>query len=132
MARTCKIEDCNSKLLARELCSKHYQRWKHHGDPYMVLPHTGSAPGINRGASNPNWAGDDVSYNAMHTRIGSKRGPAYWWECVDCGEQAEEWSLYDRAAANRVDPKGRPYSTNIGDYVSRCVPCHRAFDKAVR
>lgn len=29
----CSIDNCNNKVLARGWCSKHYQRWKNHGDP---------------------------------------------------------------------------------------------------
>jgi len=31
--RICAIDDCESPSLARGWCSKHWQRWKHHGDP---------------------------------------------------------------------------------------------------
>lgn len=31
--RTCSIEGCDAPFLARGFCSKHYQRWKVHGDP---------------------------------------------------------------------------------------------------
>lgn len=30
--KVCSIEGCEKKLLARGWCSKHYQRWKSHGD----------------------------------------------------------------------------------------------------
>lgn len=35
--RVCSIEGCESAVLARTWCSKHYQRWRHHGDPLTVL-----------------------------------------------------------------------------------------------
>jgi len=34
----CSIEDCNTEVAARGWCSKHWQRWKRHGDPHIVLP----------------------------------------------------------------------------------------------
>jgi hypothetical protein len=33
---TCSIEGCDEPHLCRGWCSKHYQRWKHHGDPLAV------------------------------------------------------------------------------------------------
>ena len=35
--KICKIEGCTSKVDARGWCSKHYQRWKAHGDPNKIL-----------------------------------------------------------------------------------------------
>lgn len=29
----CLVPECDSAIVARELCSAHYQRWKRHGDP---------------------------------------------------------------------------------------------------
>lgn len=36
MKRTCDIEGCENKHEARGLCSKHYLRWKRHGDPHKI------------------------------------------------------------------------------------------------
>ena len=30
---TCSVSECSNKVVARGWCSKHYQRWKIHGDP---------------------------------------------------------------------------------------------------
>ena len=32
----CSVEGCDRKQIARELCTKHYQRWKKHGDPLEI------------------------------------------------------------------------------------------------
>jgi hypothetical protein len=34
----CSVADCELKAKGRGLCNKHYQRWKKHGDPLVVLP----------------------------------------------------------------------------------------------
>lgn len=31
--KRCKIENCNGKYVAKDYCSRHYQRFKFHGDP---------------------------------------------------------------------------------------------------
>lgn len=40
--RTCGVEGCDRPLIARELCAMHYQRWRSHGDPSLVLPRRGN------------------------------------------------------------------------------------------
>src|SRR6185436_15265015 len=35
---TCKIDECESVAVARELCRKHYTRWKRTGDPTTARP----------------------------------------------------------------------------------------------
>lgn len=37
----CSIEGCNNNHLARGWCTKHYSRWRTHGDPLKVLPPSG-------------------------------------------------------------------------------------------
>lgn len=32
--RTCSVDGCDGKVLARGWCGKHYQRWRVHGDPF--------------------------------------------------------------------------------------------------
>jgi hypothetical protein len=34
----CKIDDCTNPVVAKEMCSKHYTRWRRHGDPLVVKP----------------------------------------------------------------------------------------------
>lgn len=42
--RECSIDGCHSRVVARGWCSRHYQRWKNHGDPTKTL-HTREANG---------------------------------------------------------------------------------------
>lgn len=37
MRKQCEIDGCDGRLLARGWCSKHWQRWKAHGDPTVIL-----------------------------------------------------------------------------------------------
>jgi hypothetical protein len=32
----CSVNDCTNQAIARNLCKKHYQRWKRYGDPLFV------------------------------------------------------------------------------------------------
>ena len=43
---TCSVSECSNKVVARGWCSKHYQRWKIHGDPeYVGYPSVCSVEG---------------------------------------------------------------------------------------
>jgi hypothetical protein len=33
----CKIEGCDAPVLARKMCSKHYDRWRAHGNPHFLM-----------------------------------------------------------------------------------------------
>ena len=59
--RTCPIQDCDNDRASRRYCPKHYQRWKKHGDPHVVLAHTGrpQASVVNRWRALVEIAGDD-------------------------------------------------------------------------
>lgn len=34
---TCTVADCKNNYYAKGYCNKHYMRWRHHGDPTIVL-----------------------------------------------------------------------------------------------
>lgn len=36
--RTCEVEECNTSILSRGMCGKHYQRWKKYKDPLIDKP----------------------------------------------------------------------------------------------
>jgi len=65
-----------------------------------------------------NWKGDNAGKKAMHVRIVKKSGKAKDYKCVDCGEQAEDWSNIN----NHI------YTDKIEDYLPRCKKCHRKYD----
>lgn len=31
-SKQCKVDNCTNKVLAREMCSKHYTQWRKHGE----------------------------------------------------------------------------------------------------
>lgn len=71
------------------------------------------------------------AYKRAHGKVRGRRGPAKEFLCIDCGEQAKEWSLR-RSAIGSVRSELHSWSDDINDYEPRCVPCHRALDKEVR
>ena len=45
--KTCSVAGCDKSVLARGWCSRHYQRWKSHGDPSVMLRKENRAGTIN-------------------------------------------------------------------------------------
>lgn len=71
-----------------------------------------------------------VGYTAAHGRVKYLHGPAAAHACVDCGDNAQDWS-YDKSDPTQlVDERGRPYSLDPTCYVPRCRSCHRRHDAA--
>jgi hypothetical protein len=64
---------------------------------------------------------ENVKYSALHYRVRIDRGNAKDHTCIDCGEQAAEWSTIR-------DTDG----TDNSHYEPRCVKCHRAYDNQDR
>lgn len=118
--------------MALGYCGTHYRRVLRHGDPSVVR----TSP---RGALSPFWKRDgQVSYPTAHKRVYVARGRADAHSCVDCGQQAREWS-YDRTdpdelTATVLNGSGAPvavqYSSDPGRYSPRCKSCHNVFDYA--
>ncbi|VEW13521.1 Uncharacterised protein [Brevibacterium casei] len=107
-------------------CSKHLARQKRHGDPSVRIDYKDRRWA--RGEENHNWTGSDATYDAVHQRLRTRLGPARNRKCVDCGASAAQWS-YNRSGGDlEKESKFGPYSTNLDDYVARCVPCHKKFD----
>ena len=73
-----------------------------------------------------------TTYRNAHRRVRAAGGSATGWSCVDCGQQAVEWS-YDHADPDeRHDERGRAYSDDPQHYQPRCRPCHSRFDREAR
>ena len=78
------------------------------------------------------YTGDQVSYNAMHRRLRTWRGPASAQLCVDCGERAKDWSYTGGCPKERsdiVDGYVLRYSPDPDMYEPRCGRCHGAYDR---
>ena len=125
--KVCSIDGCDGAVRARGWCTRHYCRWRKHGDPLV---------GGIAGANNPRWSGDEVTYSGMHIRVNRLRGKASDHLCVDCGSQAHHWS-YDHTDPNprfvhkvfKGPRKLVAYSTDHERYQPRCRSCHQAFDR---
>jgi hypothetical protein len=119
----CRVEGCGRESVAHSLCLMHRRREIRWGDPLVVG---------NQKETHPAWSGDAVSYHGAHRRIAEARGPARQFRCVDCPERAAQWSYVHSGIAERRDPRGLRYSTDVEQYDPRCVRCHSHFDNALR
>lgn len=110
----CTVPDCTAPVLARELCSRHYQR-QLAGKPL-------DAERDQWGERNPTWIGDQAGYAALHTRVHRRRGMPK--RCERCGTQdpskTYEWA---NLTGNYQDPD---------DYERMCKSCHNRYDASRR
>lgn len=75
--------------------------------------------------------GDDIGYAAAHWRVRKERGAARQHSCVDCGQQAVDWSLRNDAVSLRNGMHCQiemTYSVDVMEYDPRCRPCHKTYD----
>lgn len=119
----CTVEGCGRPERYTSLCVMHHARMQHHGSTELLPP--GSA--VRSGAKNGNWRGNDIVYVSAHARLRRVRGPAKQFDCVDCGQQAKEWS-YCYTDANQQESSSGPYSADPSHYEPRCSSCHKTFD----
>jgi hypothetical protein len=66
--------------------------------------------------------GGHLTYRAVHTRLTTQRGKASEYTCVDCPEQAREWSFQGSTG----------FSPDLDLYEPRCRPCHVAHDRKAK
>lgn len=82
------------------------------------------------GENNGRWKGGRC--HSAHKRVYRERGSASNYDCVCCGEPAQEWA-YDHLDENEqrdADGKyaGRPFSMDPMRYEPMCARCHRIID----
>ena len=109
----------------RGYCSKHLSRINRNGSPYVVIHQRDRR---NKLKDHPRWTGAEASYSAVHQRLRAQRGSASEMRCVDCGNAGQHWSYSHNSEHELVDADLGPYSTDLLDYVPRCVKCHKRFD----
>lgn len=78
----------------------------------------GTMAGFQKGHLPYNWKGVDASKRGIHLWVEDKKGKATDHKCVDCGQQARDWSN-----------SNHQYSRDLDDYQARCGKCHRLYDK---
>lgn len=108
----CTAPDCDRKVVARGLCTLHYQRLMRNGTLDLLPVPTST------------WV-------VMHKRLRRMYGRASEHLCVDCGARAEEWSYQHQLGCQdeKPDPNGRgPFCPHPEHYVPRCKACHGAHD----
>lgn len=116
--RTCEVDTpdgmCPRKHRAKGMCKAHYLRWWKDGDVRADVPFTRHT--------------DDPAYTTVHKRLYIQRGRADERDCVDCGDEATQWSYGHDDPDERIDDRGFPYSDDLDRYDPRCKSCHTKFD----
>jgi len=104
---------CSRPRHARKMCGTHYQRWRNHGDPF-IIGHTGGAKTLRR-------EGEAVepTYNSQHRKIERARGKPQ--HCEHCGS-SDPGLRYDWAFNNTGD------RNDVQAYLRLCHLCHSKFD----
>lgn len=65
---TCSVEDCNSIVHCRDLCSMHYKRWKRHGDPTAGRARYGTSAYERVMARTAPGPGDCIEFTGVRVR----------------------------------------------------------------
>jgi hypothetical protein len=123
----CEVDDCDRPHHAKGFCDSHQGR-RRTGDLRPAIPEKEGRPA----------KGGVPGYDAAHRRVYRDRGPAAALTCVDCGEQAREWS-YSGADPDELTTRpdlrnehpGLRYSLKSEFYEPRCICCHRSKDDSL-
>jgi hypothetical protein len=123
------MDGCEKVSSSRGLCRTHYERWRKHGDPWIIRK--APTPVNGTGPDSPTWKGDTVGYIGAHMRLRRGRGSARQYSCVECRQPAADWA-YDYADQNQKsgvhDGRILVYSTDPARYIPMCKSCHKIFD----
>lgn len=114
----CAEDGCDALETNRGMCFKHFVKWTYTDE--------------GRAAVQFKPKKTKVAYITAHHRLRRLKGYAADFACVDCGEEASEWSLNHDAKETIASVErayyGTLYSLNAEDYSPRCTACHRAYD----
>lgn len=117
-----------SKQGRKKFCSKKC-RDDNYVRPFGIIPNfkNGNKGWFKAGevsdSNHPNWVGDKVKYNALHTWIHRKLGKAC--RCDECGKsKAPEGKIKFFQWANISGE----YKRELSDWRQLCAVCHRKFD----
>lgn len=144
----CTYVGCETKIYAKAYCRSHYEknrRWgTPDGAPERVKPdcacgQPSHTKGMCKRCYSRFWRENAVAtavkeratertYENAHYRLTRELGYAGLFTCVDCGNQASEWSLRHDAVYVIEDKNSRLFSTYNNDYQPRCHADHRAYD----
>jgi len=116
----CSTDDCERVHYAKGMCKKHYT----HANP-------GKSRRLTPEQRKPLASGADVSFVTAHKRVKKLFGPAHNHPCVDCGEQAKDWSYSNNDPDQMFDISGTSllaYSLKPEHYSPRCRWCHWLYD----
>ena len=111
---TCSVEGCASPHEALGMCSKHYQRFKTHGDPHRVTPRS-------------EYGQHGMNYHTAHRNVRRLRGKASSQQCAHCDGAAHEWAL-DHGKSSIDETQRWQWSANPDHYIPLCHSCHDAYD----
>lgn len=119
-AAACSIEGCDRrrKYAATGWCQTHYHRYWRTGTTSLL----------------PTPLRDDLTYFGAHGRVKTVFGSATRYECVYCGESADEWA-YDGTDPSEIKgtvPSGYEVYWSVWPefYMPLCFGCHRQRDRS--
>lgn len=117
-------QQCPRAVYAKGLCESHYKKDLRERNPAYDTSQR-EALRVNKLLVRPD-------YKSAHRNVYKERGAAKDYDCVDCGNQAKEWSLDIDAGLYGIEQKKTfPYSLNVYDYSPRCTRCHGLYDRKV-
>lgn len=71
------------------------------------------------------------SYDAIHSLLNRKRGPAHKTPCTWCYRRASAWAYMHDCQSEIRDKRGLRYSADLSAYSALCSGCHRPLDVLV-